>query len=31
MANVAKSVAIVLVTLAVVYRVSAVRQIVLGQ
>jgi hypothetical protein len=30
MANVAKSVAIVLVTLAVVYRVQAIRSVVLG-
>lgn len=31
MANIAKSVLIVVATLAVVYRVSAVRQIVIGQ
>jgi hypothetical protein len=31
MANIGKSVLIVLVTLAVVYRVSAVRTIVIGQ
>ena len=31
MANVGKSVLIVVVTLAVVYRVSALRQVVIGQ
>ncbi len=31
MMNIAKSVAIVVVTLAVVYRISAVRQVVIGQ